>query len=441
MNVTAIVAPVKGNFYLKISIYSGFGHFSPKSLVKITRCLHICHFPVRSHFPLLLTTYLLACLWLGFRSWQALPRRRWLRNLWPAFIAALTFSFMIGMLLRFAGLWEPLARFCWLAGGVWLVTLPYWCLITFAFELVRIAVHLRPSLVPPKLRQNPQRVRALALLGSVLLVILIFTVGYVRFLHPQVTRVAIHIDKPAIFSSPAPSSVPSPALPQPLRVAFAADLHIGDIIGKKRTADYVRRINALNPDLILLAGDLLDNGLAPLVEQDIGAELAKLRAPFGVYAVLGNHETYSGADDCAAYFNRHGIRILRDEAVALAGGALWLAGRNDATLRTRKPLPDLLADAGIDRTRPLILLDHQPRDLAASAAAGVDLQLSGHTHNGQVWPINLIVARLYEVARGYARRGDFQIYVTSGLGLWGLPARIGTTSETVDLEIGFRHLP
>ncbi|AHF93001.1 metallophosphoesterase [Opitutaceae bacterium TAV5] len=394
---------------------------------------------MRDHFSLILITYLFVCLWLGFRSWQALPRRRWLRNLWPAFIAALSLSFMVGILLRFADLWEPVARACRLVGGIWLVTLPYWCLITFAFEIVRIAARLRPSLVPQSLRQNPQRARTLGLLGSVLLVVLIFTAGYIRFLHPQVTRYAIHIDKPAIPAASSPAA--SPRLPQPLRVAFAADLHIGDIIGKKRTADYVRRINALNPDLILLAGDLLDNGLAPLVEQDIGAELAKLRAPLGVHAVLGNHETYSGADDCAAWFSRYGIRVLRDKAVPLAGGALWLAGRNDATIRTRKPLAQLLADAGVDRTRPLILLDHQPNDLVTPASAGIDLQLSGHTHNGQVWPISLVVARLYDVAYGHARRGDFQICVTSGLGLWGLPARIGTVSEIVDLEISFRRSP
>jgi predicted MPP superfamily phosphohydrolase len=378
-----------------------------------------------SHFPLSLAAYLLVCAWLGFRSWQALPRRRWLRNLWPALIAALTLAFVAGMALQFTGQFPGFARLCRLVGGAWIVTLPWWSLIALAFEIIRLVLRFRPSLLPARLRTNPQRTRGLALTGSITLVAVVIIYGYINFANPRVTRLTITIDKPV------------PSL-QTLRAAFVADLHTGDIIGQKRTADYVRRINALNPDIILLSGDLLDNGLAPLIEQNIGEELARLHAPLGVHAVLGNHETYSDADAAAAYFSKHGIRILRDEVVPIANGALYLAGRDDATIRTRKPLAQLLADACIDRTRPLILLDHQPKNLAASAAAGVDLQLSGHTHHGQVWPISWIVEYIYEVAYGYGRRGDFQIYVTSGVGLWGLPARIGTISEIVDLRIDFR---
>ncbi|WP_043587361.1 metallophosphoesterase [Geminisphaera colitermitum] len=388
---------------------------------------------MRSHFPLILTAYLLLCVWLGFRSWQALPRRRWVRNLWPAFIAVLTLSFMAGLALRAAGLWEPLARLCRLVGGMWLVTLPWWCIIAFIFEIVRLAARFRPALLPARLRANPQRTRGLALAGSIALVVIVIVYGYINFVNPQTTRVTVVIDKPA------------PPL-QTLHAVFLADIHAGDIIGRKRTADYVRRINALNPDIILISGDILDNGLASLIEQNVGGELQKLHAPLGVYAVLGNHETYSDADASAAYFSRHGIRILRDEVVPMAGGAFYLAGREDASRSNRKTIPQLLAmppvgpasAAAIDRTRPLILLDHQPKDLVASAAAGVDLQLSGHTHHGQVWPISWIVEYTHEVAYGYARRGDFQIYVTSGLGLWGLPARVGTVSEIVDLQIKFR---
>lgn len=376
-------------------------------------------------FSLLLTLYLVACAWLGFRSWQALPKRRWLRNLWPAFFALLVFSFMAGIALRTAGLWEPFARLCRLVGGMWLVTLPWWCLIAFVFEIARLAVRFRPALLPARLRANPQRTRGFALLASIALVAVTVIYGYINFSNPQVTRVALHIDKPA------------PPLTT-LRAVFVADLHVGDIIRKKRTADYVRRINALAPEIILISGDLLDNGLAPLIERNIGEELARLHAPLGVYAVLGNHETYSNADASAEYFSRHGIRILRDEVVPVAGGAFYLAGRDDATLPHRKSVGDLIASASLDPARPLILLDHQPRNLALSAAAGVDLQLSGHTHHGQVWPISWIVEWIYEVAYGHARRGNFQVYVTSGLGLWGLPARVGTVSEIVDLRIDFR---
>ncbi|MDR0902127.1 MAG: metallophosphoesterase, partial [Opitutaceae bacterium] len=182
----------------------------------------------------------------------------------------------------------------------------------------------------------------------------------------------------------------------------------------------------------LLPGDQVDSRLEPLIREDMGAELKKLRAPLGVYAVIGNHERYAGADACVAWMEAQGVRVLRDSAVKIAD-AFYLVGREDD--RRRKSMAALLAP--LDRSLPVIVLDHQPRHLEEPAAAGVDLQLSGHTHAGQIWPVTWIVPWLYEFYYGYGRKGGYQIYVTSGLGLWGFPARIGSSSELVDLTVNF----
>jgi predicted MPP superfamily phosphohydrolase len=222
-------------------------------------------------------------------------------------------------------------------------------------------------------------------------------------------------------------------LTRPLTIVAASDIHLGTIVGRRRFERIVDAIDDLQPDLILLPGDIVDEDLAPVIRANLGEHLRALHAPMGVYAITGNHEYIGGVEAAVAYLREHGITVLRDSSVVLDGG-LTLVGREDRSVvtmagKTRKGLKELMG--GVDSSRPVILMDHQPFHLEEAVEAGVDLQLSGHTHHGQLWPLNLITRAVYEVSWGYLRKGKTHIYVSSGIGSWGPPVRTGNHPELV----------
>jgi hypothetical protein len=188
-----------------------------------------------------------------------------------------------------------------------------------------------------------------------------------------------------------------------------------------------------------LAGDIVDEDLAPVIHNDLGRSLKKLKAPLGVFAITGNHEYIGGAEAAVKYLEEHGIRMLRDTSVKISE-SFWLAGRNDRDSRRfsakeRKGLDKVLE--GVDLSLPVILMDHQPFNLQQVADAGVDFQLSGHTHHGQLWPFNYITNAIYELSWGYKQKGDSHFYVSSGYGGWGPPVRTGNRPEILDIYITF----
>lgn len=248
---------------------------------------------------------------------------------------------------------------------------------------------------------------------------LIFTVvllgyGYYNYRHPKTNIINIALGKPLADNA------------KPVKIVAVSDLHLGNGTGKTALKRYVKMINEQNPDLILIAGDLIDNSVVPLYTENMMEELSELRAPLGIYMVPGNHEYISGIKACARFIQDTPIQLLRDSVVTLPNG-IQLIGRDDRSNTTRRSLQELMA--GIDKSNPIILLDHQPYKLTESEAAGVDLQFSGHTHRGQVWPMNWVTDHIYEQSHGYRQWGNSHIYVSSGLSLWGPPFRIGTESD------------
>jgi predicted MPP superfamily phosphohydrolase len=202
------------------------------------------------------------------------------------------------------------------------------------------------------------------------------------------------------------------------------DVHIGGgpTLARDWLADVVARTNALAPDLIAITGDLVDGSVERL--RDEVAPLKDLKARHGVYFVTGNHEYYAGAEAWIAELGRLGIRCLRNERLPITDG-LDLAGVDDYHAR-----PDLArALAGRDPNRALVLLAHQPRAVHEAAAQGVCLQLSGHTHGGQIWPWNSLVRLQQPYVAGLVREGQTQLYVSRGTGYWGPPMRLGTHAE------------
>jgi len=230
-----------------------------------------------------------------------------------------------------------------------------------------------------------------------------------------------------------------PAAHDGLRIVQITDIHVGPTIGRTFLADVVASINALDPDIVAITGDLVDGSVAEL--HDAVAPLADLRARHGAYFVTGNHEYYSGAEAWVAELARLGIRVLRNERVTIGQGAdaFDLAGVDDHSAETHGGLPHRQAIerafAGRDASRALVLLAHQPRAFTDAARLGVGLQLSGHTHGGQVWPFGLLVRLTQPFLAGLHRRGDSQIYVSRGTGYWGPPMRLGAPAEVTHLVL------
>jgi predicted MPP superfamily phosphohydrolase len=212
-------------------------------------------------------------------------------------------------------------------------------------------------------------------------------------------------------------------------------VHVGPTLGREFIEELVARTNAENPDIVAITGDLVDGSVEQLREHV--APLAKLRAKHGVYFVTGNHEYYSGVDEWIGELGRIGVKVLRNERVSLADG-LDLAGVDDHSAKQMRDDhgPDLgRALAGRDTSRALVLLAHQPRAIHEAAKHGVDLQLSGHTHGGQIWPWNFMVRLQQPYVAGLVKHGDTQLYVSSGTGYWGPPMRLGTTPEITKIVL------
>jgi uncharacterized protein len=215
-----------------------------------------------------------------------------------------------------------------------------------------------------------------------------------------------------------------------------SDVHVGPTIGRAFIEQLVDTINREAPDMIVITGDLVDGSVA-----ELGAlvePLKNLRAKDGVYFVTGNHEYYSGVDEWLPFLGTLGVRVLRNERVPIRGGAFELAGVDDHSAKGfgHGHGTDLgKALEGRDLTRALVLLAHQPKTILEAVTHGIDLQLSGHTHGGQIWPWGYAVKLDQPHVAGLSRHGDATIYVSRGTGYWGPPMRVGAPAEVTRIEL------
>ncbi|MEH0546422.1 metallophosphoesterase [Streptomyces sp. B21-105] len=221
------------------------------------------------------------------------------------------------------------------------------------------------------------------------------------------------------------------------RIAVVSDIHLGPVLGRGFAQKVVDTINATQPDLIAVVGDLVDGSV-----KDLGpaaAPLSQLRARHGSYFVTGNHEYFSGAESWVEEVRRLGLTPLENARTELA----WfdLAGVNDIAGESEGQGPDFTrALGGRDTARACVLLAHQPVQIHDAMRHGVDLQLSGHTHGGQLWPGNLVAAAANPTLAGLERHGDTQLYVSRGAGAWGPPTRVGAPSDITVVELASRHV-
>ncbi|MCI8806071.1 MAG: metallophosphoesterase [Clostridiales bacterium] len=223
-----------------------------------------------------------------------------------------------------------------------------------------------------------------------------------------------------------------------LNSVMFSDTHIGTTIKEKELDEIVQMVNALKPDIIFLCGDIFDEGTSQHLKEYASDAFSKFQSGYGTYYITGNHEYYAGdSDNSIKYMEDAGINVLKDEYV-FVNDSFYVVGRADKEVFRedgieRKELTEILN--GIDKDYPIILLDHRPVGINLSKDNGVDLQFSGHTHAGQIFPINFLSSISNDLNYGYLKNGDFNIVVSSGCGTWGVPIRIGSDTEIVNVKI------
>lgn len=345
-------------------------------------------------------------LWKGIKAFRPDLRRRWL--------IALSAALLVGawsMFFRFA-----FSEYAWAhwAAGIWLV---FAYLMVFILPLTNAGVLLLKMFT----RIDRRRLVRSAAVAASALTLLVGVFGVYSAYSPVVKTYDVAIGKPASDGR------------ESMKIVMAADTHFGALSGPSHAKRLVEMINGQQPDLVLFPGDLVDDDIVQYVKQGIPEILRGIEAP--VYASLGNHDRLEAGDSSLIRtLEDSGMIMLYDDVVS-EGLPVTLIGRKDRTDPGRLSVAELASRA--DPATPLILLDHQPYELELAAEAGIDLEVSGHTHRGQIFPANLITNRIYENDWGYLQKEQMHSVVTSGYGFWGLPFRIGTRSELTVINASF----
>jgi uncharacterized protein len=363
-----------------------------------------------------LLIYLSTNLYLFFKGFKALGGTGY-RSLYTISFLLLATTFIAGRIIenRFSGL---LADILNITGGFWLAFMLYATLLWLAFDIF-LLINKLTTIVRPEFIQQ---LRLFAFIGISSFTALLLVFGFVNAVSPITKHYNITTDKKIINDS--------------IRIVAVSDIHLGSIIRKRSMRHLSAMIEKEHPDVVFLLGDVVDGSISPVLRGDLLSYLTLHNIPMGVYAITGNHEFIGNINKTLPYIESKGIRVLKDEIITLPDG-IQVAGRYDRSSysglgRARMSLGQLLSKA--DTTKPLIVLDHQPDEVNELPGHGVDLQLSGHTHNGQMWPLTAITRAMYNPSYGYRKISSSNVIVSSGFGIWGPRVRIGTKPEIVVIE-------
>lgn len=330
----------------------------------------------------------------------------------------------------------PVRRILKLISNYWLGILLYSLLAALVADLVRL-LHLLIT------RRRFQRKGAVmgGICAAAVLMLCAWGINNARIIHVIPYDITVHKDGGKL---------------EDLNVVLVADLHLGYNIGAAHMMQMVDRINDQHADVVVIAGDIFDNEFEALDDPaELIAILKKIRSKYGVYACYGNHDveekilagfTFGGnrkkesSLQMDAFLEKAGIHLLRDEAV-LIEDSFYLYGRPDAQrpgrgINRRKTAAELMEM--LDTEKPVLVIDHEPKELRELSEAGVDVDLCGHTHNGQMFPANLITALIWENSYGYLKKDSMHNIVTSGVGLFGPNMRVGTIAEICSITIHFQ---
>ncbi len=335
-------------------------------------------------------------------------------------------SFFIGRALENYWVSHVSDLFVWV-GSFWIAIMFYAFLCLVIIDLFRLVNHFFPFF-PSFVTQSPEKTKKLVLIILSLIIFIMVAGGYINSKIINIRNYNIFIDKKA-------GNLKS------LSIVLASDLHLGTINGKMYAYKIVDKITKLKPDIILFAGDIIDEDIKPVLNDNVGDALFELKAKYGVYGITGNHEYIGGVKDAVDYLNKHKIQVLRDSTIII-NNSFYLVGREDRSIRQfsgkqRKKLSELVS--GIDSSLPVIMMDHQPFGLEEAQQNGIDLQLSGHTHYGQLWPLTYLINKIYALGWGYKVIGKTHYYVSCGVGGWGPPVRTGSRPEIIKINLHFQQ--
>ena len=393
--------------------------------------------------------YLAVCAYILFRTlhWIQVLHSIF-QNVWVCRGIGLIYFFVVfSILIAFMAPASGFRRFMKLLSNYWLGVLVYTIMTVGIADGLRLLIKYPLKNVAFPGRELLFSNVGTAVVGAVCAVIIttVSIYGMINAGNIQTTKYDISIDKKA-------GKLDS------LNVVLIADLHLGYNIGCRHMEKMVEKINAQNPDLVVVAGDIFDNEYEALENPDrLAAILRGIQSKYGVYACYGNHDiqekilagfTFGGKEKKESsvkmdeFLEKSGITLLRDEYV-LIDDSFYLYGRPDYErpgrgIDERKSPQEITED--LDLSLPVLVIDHEPRELQELADAGVDADLCGHTHDGQLFPGNLTIKLMWENACGYLKKGNMHSIVTSGVGLFGPNMRVGTKSEICDIMLHFNRI-
>jgi predicted MPP superfamily phosphohydrolase len=353
----------------------------------------------------------------GFRIWKLIPHRLFKIPFAIVYILLVT-AFPIAETLSHAsgvGWAGPLV----VAGYYSLPLLLYLLLCVILLDLA-IGLALVTKILS-KGTARSQRFRRAWLTLCLVVPVVVVLIGAVRNNHPQIREYSIDIPNKS-------------AGIRQLKIAFASDFHLRETTNRHLMERFVAKVNAANPDIVLIGGDVLEGDRQGENLGEFEAQFRRLKPKYGVYGIPGNHDLHGAGSK--TFFDGAGIHLLQD-TVEEIGNAFTLVGRNDGRSGGRKSIRELLRDC--DQNLPIIVLDHRPTDLDNISLSGADILLSGHTHNGQLFPVNLIAKRYYELSWGYKLKKETHVFVTSGIQVWGPPVRTAGDSEILIINVSFRE--
>jgi hypothetical protein len=314
--------------------------------------------------------------------------------------------------------------------GSWYLGIMVYSFFFFAVnDLWHLSVRLLPFLKNPdqKLNRRTRKNQGFGLFAAyALFIILVVVGGHYNAVRPTVRSYDL--------------SLPGGNVGRTVRIALVSDIHAGLMVNNHWLHRIVNTINKTEPDVVLMAGDIVDGSVTHAQEERLSQVMAGLSAPLGVYAVLGNHEYYTDTEEVVPAIESGGVKVLLDEALTI-DGLFTLAGRKDIQAERsgqgRKPLETILEGTADDLA--VIVMDHTPVNLNEATEAGVALQVSGHTHRGQLFPFNVVTDMIFEQDWGFLRKKGSLFYVSCGVGTWGPPIRTSSRPEVVLFNITFRR--
>lgn len=304
----------------------------------------------------------------------------------------------------------------------------FYAILAFAFfDLIGLLNRIIPF-YPEYVKNNPQEIKNILGITIGILVIVVGTFGIWNSFQPRVKKLELKVEKKV------------PDL-QYLNIVALSDIHLGTMVNKLKLKKLIDKVNELEPDLVIIAGDIVDDNARAVKHYGLLEYFNELNPKYGVHGIMGNHEYIGRSYDELAYYENNNINMIIDSA-ELIEDKFYIVGRDDLQAkaffnRERKNLPALFEN--LDLNKPVILMDHQPYDLEKSAKAGVDFHLSGHTHHGQFWPLNYITAALFEQDWGYLKKGNTHYYVSCGYGTALVPMRIASHPEIVSVKMTFNQ--